>query len=145
MPSPRFVVIAALCLASQSAAAQNSRWIRVSGDDSVEVYMDTQSIRRTGSTVKAWLKWRFASPQETASVSPKKTYSSSKVLGIYRCGDRTAATIQYIRYSQSDASGEVVESFSIPEVVATLEEVAPETNGETILEYVCKAAGASKG
>ena len=120
-----------------------SRWFEVGGNSETMAFADTQSMRRNGSKVKVWLRWANTKSSETNGY-PKKTYFSEKALAIYDCADRKSATIQVIRYSDTDASGEVVESISIPEASAAFRDLAPETIGENILEYVCTATALSK-
>ena len=93
---------------------QTGRWIEVGGNDQITAYVDTKSIRRTGSKVKVWLKWINTKPADTDAVYPKKQYMSAKALSIYHCVERTSVTIQVIRYAESDG-GEVVETLNILE------------------------------
>ena len=115
-----------------------SRWVEVAGNDDTKVYVDTQSMGRKGAKARIWLKWQNTKPSETAGY-PKKSYLSEKALAIYDCPARSSATIQVIRYSDVDTSGEVVESLSVPVERAQFRDVAPETIGEVILNYVCIA------
>ena len=115
-----------------------SRWFEVGGNSETAAFADTQSMRRTGPRVKVWIKWSNSKALETNSY-PKKKYLSEKQLSIYDCNDRTSATIQVIRYSAEDAAGDVVESLSFSEGSAQYRDLAPETIGEAILEYVCIA------
>jgi hypothetical protein len=115
-----------------------SRWREVGQTDTARVYVDTPSLRRTLPNVKVWLMWTYTKSQQTSDAS-KKHFLSEKNLSIYNCTERSYATIQVIRYSDSDASGSVVKSYSTPEHMARYSEVAPDTIGEIILEYVCTA------
>lgn len=127
-----------------SVPAQPSRWVAVGGNEQIKVFVDSQSLRRTGAKVKAWLKWVNSSPVETDTVVPSKTYLSAKTLNVYNCSDRTSAGLQTIRYADADVSGEVVETVAIAETKAFFTELAPETIGESIMMYVCKATASSK-
>lgn len=128
---------------TKGCRAIDSRWFEAGGNSETTVYVDTQSMRRNGPKVKVWLKWTHAKPAETSSY-PKKAYLSEKQLDIYHCEDRTSATVQAIRYAGADAMGEVVESPSISETSAQFRDLAPETIGESILEYVCTATATAK-
>ena len=127
-----------------SVSAQQSRWAEIGRSDEITAYVDTQSLRRTGPKVKVWLKWVNASPVDTDTVFPKKTYLSAKTLNVYHCIDRTSMGLQAIRYANADVTGEVVESVSIAEAKAEYRELAPETIGENILIYVCKSTSSGK-
>ena len=125
------------CLPIQS----ESRWAEVGSGNDTTVYVDTQSVRRNGSKVRIWLKWLYTSAPETSGY-PKKKYLAEKALDIYNCTERSSATLQIIRYANADASGEVVESLSIPESKIEYRDLAPETIGERILNYVCRPSAA---
>jgi len=133
-----------LFLASSSCIGQPSRWVEVGGNDEMTAYADTQSMRRTGPKVKVWLKWVNASPVETSTVFPKKTFLSEKTLAVYHCTDRSSATLQVIRYANADFTGEVVESLNGQDTPSSYRDLAPETIGESILNYACKATGGTK-
>lgn len=138
-------VASVVCLIGvQGVAAQESRWVEVGGNSQITAYVDKISMRRSGAKVKVWLRWENASPVETDTVFPKKTYMSAKTLNVYNCSERSAAGLQAIRYAESNVSGDVVESTSIPETKATFVELAPETIGESIMLYACKATPGSK-
>jgi hypothetical protein len=144
MPYKIGKVLLPVFLLISSATAQPSRWVEVGGNDEITAYVDTQSLRRNGLKVKVWLKWVNASPVDTDTIYPKKKYMSAKTLNIYHCTDRTLAGIQSIRYANADASGEVVETVSVAEARAEYTDLAPETIGESILVYVCKATSGTK-
>ncbi len=133
-----------LCLASSTCLAQSSRWVEVGGNDEITAYADTQSMRRTGPKVKVWLKWVNASPVETSTVFPKKTFLSEKTLAVYHCSDRSSTTLQVIRYANADFTGEVVESLNGQDTPSSYRDLAPETIGESILNYACKATAGTK-
>ena len=128
---------------TQGCRSIESRWFEVGSGSETTVYADTQSMRRNGPKVKVWLKWVYAKALETKSY-PKKNYLSEKALAIYHCADRTSTTIQVIRYVDTDVSGEVVESASILEANVDYHDVAPETIGESILDYVCSPNAINK-
>lgn len=114
-----------------------SDWEIVSVGSNVTASVDKESIRFQGGTAKIWVSWLFTDPQDIEYSYPKKTYLLSKNLELYKCTDRTSATIQVIRYSEADG-GAVVDSKQIPESLATFSEIAPDTMGETILQWACK-------
>jgi hypothetical protein len=125
--------------ASTGALAQPSRWVEIGGNDEITAYADVQSMQKIGPKVKVWLKWINALPIETTTIFPRKTFLSEKTLAAYHCVDRTSATLQVIRYANTDATGEVVETLYAQETSSAYRAVAPETIGESILSYACKA------
>jgi hypothetical protein len=128
-----------LALSPRPMAAQSDRWIEVAAGSTTTVFADRVSIRREGARVKVWTKWIF-SDERKVEYLVDKTYRSQKSLDIYNCANRTSATLQAIYYAESDASGDVVDSSSWPESRVRFSELAPETVGESILEYVCRAS-----
>jgi hypothetical protein len=130
-------LLAAMLLTLLSFSTLASDWEAVSAGDDVIAYVDKESIRFIGSTAKIWVKWEYTDPQEVKYSYPKKTYTTSKNLELYKCLDRTSAAIQAIRYSDNSA-GEVVDTITIKEANAEFSEVAPDTMGESILQWVCK-------
>ncbi len=127
-------------LASQANAAE---WLYVGGNTKIEAFLDVQSVRRTGTRAKVWVKWVHATPVALRDVYPERMYSSSKTLEIYDCAERSSTTIQQILYAEEDG-GEVVKSYSIPEKSASFEEVVPESIGESLLGAACNRSTSKK-
>ena len=138
------LVATLLLLSSIASHAQSWRWVEVAGNDETVAFVDVQSLRRTGPKVKVWIKWINSTAVETDTVYPKKTYKSEKNLVIYNCEDRTSIGLQAIRYANVDVSGEVVETITAQESKGGYRELAPETIGESIMNYVCKATSGGK-
>ena len=107
------------------------------------LYVDTQSARKSGAKAKVWLKWIHAEPVEVEYSQPRKTYKVEKALAIYNCAERTTLTLQVIDYAEIDG-GEVVFNASAPDSPGRYTEVAPETIGESILNFVCRESSAKK-
>lgn len=120
-----------------------SRWIEVGANEKFLALVDIQSMRRTGRKVKVWVKWIYTSPSDTEFAHSKKPYQSEKSLSYYDCEAQTMLTIQVIRYSEKYA-GEVVESYSNVDKLESYREVAPETIGERVLNFVCAAKIAAR-
>ena len=136
-----YLVIAAF--ATFSTLATSATWVVVGDNDSVVVFVDKDSIRRNGSRVKSWLKWQWTQPAEIPNSYPTKKYQSEKQLQVSDCANNTLAIAQGIMYS--DATGdEVVESYTIAERAWKFSEAAPETIGESIIKFVCRASAPKK-
>ena len=121
-----------------SAHASAATWVEVGGSDSVIVSVDTESLLRDGSRVKSWLKWQWSKPIDVPNTYPIKVYQLERQLQISDCKNRTLAIAQGVRYA--DVSGnDVVDSYTIEEKAWQFSEAAPETIGESIVKYVCKA------
>lgn len=128
-----------LLASAPSLGAQSNRWVMVGEGENVTVFADRVSLRRAGSRVRVWTKWRFATTREI-EFFPDKKYRSEKSLDVYNCSDRTSATLQAIYYADEDAGGEVIDSRSVAESRLHFAELAPETVGEAILTFVCQAS-----
>ena len=117
--------------------ASAANWVEIGGNDAVSVKVDKDSMRRIGSRVKTWLKWEWTNQQEVDGTYPKKTYKIEKQLQISDCTNRTLAVAQGIQYA-TDESGDIVNSYTVNEKQWRFSEAAPETIGETILQFACK-------
>jgi hypothetical protein len=130
-------LFAIFILMHQNAMAAN--WVEVAGSDSVTVSVDKDSMRKVGTKVKTWLKWEWTKPQDVSNTYPSKTYKTEKQLQVSDCANGTLAIAQGIQYS-TDSNGEVVNSYTFDERAWRFSEAAPETIGESILRFACKAA-----
>ena len=135
MNSTRLVIIAILAL---PAVAHSANWVSIGGNDEVTVYVDTESMRRTGVTARTWLKWQWTKPQEVPGRYPAKTYLFEKQLQISNCKEGTLAVAQGIRYVDLDGN-EVVDSYALEEKSWKFSEAAPETIGESLVKFACKS------
>ena len=130
-------VTVALCLAALHLPVRAANWVDVAGNDEVAVFVDTESIRKGGTRVKAWLKWKWQKPQDVPGAYPAKTYQSEKQLQVSDCKNGTIAIAQGVRYAGPDG-GDVVDSYTIAERDGKFSEAAPETIGESLIKFVCK-------
>jgi len=121
-----------------SANANAASWVEISGSDAVVVSVDTESLRRTGTKVKSWLQWQWSQPVDVPNTYPVKWYKLERQLQVSDCKANTLAIAQGVRYA--DLSGnDVVDSYTIEEKFWQFSESVPETMGESIIKYVCKA------
>lgn len=135
MNRPALLLLAASILAANASAAT---WVEIGGSDAVVVFVDTESLRRNGTQVRSWLKWQWSKPVDVPNSYPVKLYQLERQLQVSDCKNGTLAIAQGVRYA--DATGnDVVDSYTIPEKAWQFSEAAPETIGESIVKYVCKA------
>lgn len=135
----KLAMITALCVATLHLPVRAANWVDVGGSDEVTVFVDTESIRRNGTRVKTWLKWKWQNPQVVPGAYPAKTYQSEKQLQVSDCKNGSLAIAQGIRYSDPD-DGDVVDSYSIEERAWKFSEAAPETIGESLIKFACKSS-----
>ena len=128
-------VVLSLCLLPALAIA--SEWIAVAGNPSVAVYVDKQSLLRTGSKVKTWVKWVYVSPHEVKGVHPKQFYRARADLSVYSCIDRTALNIQSTTFADAEMSN-VMDKFSSKDFGNEFSDVAPDSISEALLEFACR-------
>ncbi len=135
----KLAITFALCVAAVHLPVRAANWVDVAGNDEVTVFVDTESVRKNGTRVKTWLKWKWQKPQDVPGAYPLRTYQSEKQLQVSDCRNGTLAIAQGIRYAGPD-DGDVVDSYTIEERGWKFSEAAPETIGETLVKFACKAA-----
>jgi hypothetical protein len=102
------------------------------------VFVDMQSLRRTGLKVKVWNKIVFTSPQEVEGSYPKKTYNSSRELYAMRCDKKTCELLQYAHYADQETQSTVVQQHSFPDTPSRYLEVVPDSINDIVLQFVCR-------
>ncbi len=132
-------LIAAILLQLTPVESRASNWIEIGGNAVGTVFVDKQSLRRSGIKVKVWAKWVYAKPEELKGSFPRQTYQATKDLKIYNCTERTTVLTQSAKYGTVDMSI-VVENLSAPDVPSRYSEVAPDSIDEAILEFACREA-----
>lgn len=133
----RSVIFSVALIAPLPANAAN--WIEVGASDAVVVSVDTESLRRTGTKVKSWLKWQWSKPTDVPNTYPVKLYQLERQLQVSDCKSGTLAIAQGVRYADVSGNEVVVDNYTIEEKFWQFSEAAPETIGESIIKYVCKA------
>lgn len=121
-----------------TAEASAANWVEVGGSDAVVVSVDTESLRRSGTQVRSWLKWQWSKPLDVPNTYPVKQYKLERQLQVSDCKNRTFAIAQGVRYSD-ETGNDVVDSYIVAEKSWQFSEAVPETLGESIVRYVCKA------
>ena len=134
----KLTIPVAICVVTLHLPVHAANWVDVAGNDEVTVFVDTESARKSGGRVRTWLKWRWQKPQDVPGAYPAKTYQSEKQLQVSDCKNGTLAIAQGIRYSGPD-DGDVVDSYTVEERAWKFSEAAPETIGETVIKFACKA------
>lgn len=122
-----------LCLFPSMAEA--SDWVEALRTDNVLISIDRNSLRRTGTKVRTWVKWEWAVARESLDGARRK-YTASKELSIYNCAERSTHTVQAIRYADNEMQT-VVEDVSVKDVSSSYYEVVPDSIGEALLEFSC--------
>lgn len=133
-------IAAALAAPALAAAAQ---WDKVGDTALASVYVDKDSMRRSGTEVRATLEWRWYSPTEVPDTNGAKTYRLERQVQVSNCANRAYAVAEGNRYS--DERGiELVSSYKYEERSLPYSEARARTIRDTIIAYVCRAAPAEK-
>ena len=141
-PGPPVIYTDAITPAEAAArmcrGIEGDRWIEAGRDNASVVYIDSETISRTGRVMRVWLKRVYAKPVVLAS-DRTKTFISTKELALFNCEERSIANIQQLRYSNAEGLGAPVEATVNPEITARFRALVPESFDERILSGVCAA------
>ena len=139
----RILLKPSILLLLYSSNVIGANWAYVVSADTLKVWVDTDSLRSSGTRVKAWAKWVYSQPVLIAASDPKLYFRSMMSLSIYQCDDRTGAEIQVLTYSDADAT-ESIRTRTYPDIPSRYQDVVPESVGEKVHLFVCKASAASR-
>ncbi len=135
-----FILLSAF--AESSIAAE---WVSVAASDETKVFVDVQSLQRTGQKVKAWTQWGYKTPHEVADSKPIKTFLLEKSLVVFRCDKRTVAFLNTTQYAERDSPSTVVSQITREDTPSLqYNGVAPGSLGAITLNFVCEATAAKK-
>jgi hypothetical protein len=138
---PHAVIIAAALTAP--ALANAAQWDKVGETPLASVYVDRDSMRRSGNEVRAALEWRWYNPTDVPDTNGAKTYRLERQVQISNCTNRGYAVLEGTRYAD-DRGIELVSSYQYQERSLPWSEARPRTIRDTIVAHVCKAVPASK-
>jgi len=114
--------------------ADAANWVKVVDSGTSRVFVDTDSIKRTGDIVAAWYRRDFNRPMPAEK--GHRLYRSAKVLNYYNCPDREVAAAQWITYENKDGRGKVISNEKVNSLVYG--DVPRGEAGEAIFDFVCK-------
>jgi hypothetical protein len=127
------VALMLLCgLLAENADAAN--WVKIVDSNTSGIFVDTDSIIKTGDIVAAWYKREFNHAMPTEK--KHQLYKSSKVLNYYNCSEHEIAPAQWITYENKNGAGRIISN----EKVISLEygDIPPGEAGEAIFNFVCE-------
>jgi len=117
------VLVGVLALSGGQAVAQSARWGYVGSGATGHVYIDTQTIERTGNVAEAWFR------EETLTTP---SYISTRVRYKFDCPVRKIAAVALITYS---STGAVKSSDEQP--YQPYRSVVPDSAGENAWAAAC--------
>lgn len=124
-------------LAAIPAAALSANWQLASiGANDDKYYIDGDSVSHAGQYRKVWVMESYTAPVETDAY-PKKTYRSAKLLQYYDCKQQSTVAVRLVAYAEPEGRGDNVESKSVVFKPTSLQEVVPDSVGESLLKAVC--------
>ena len=128
-------MLALACLAAP-ALAFAAKWEKVGDAGPVSVYVDKESVRRTGTDTRAQLEWRWTRPTDVPGADPPKQYRVERQLQITNCSNRSYAVAEGTRYA--DERGlEPVSSYKYDESALPYSVATPRTVRDLVVTYVC--------
>ena len=137
MPNHRLIVV--LVASCVPAVASAVTWDKIGDTGMATVYIDKESMRRSGSEVRAALEWRWNSPPVVPDSGGAKTDRLERQVQISNCTNGGYAVSEGLRYA--DVRGtDLVSSYKYDEQSLPYMEARPKTIRETIVNQVCKEA-----
>jgi hypothetical protein len=120
-----------LMLALAASVPAYAEWISYQRGTEVDELVDSQPVARNGGRVTVWTLTNYAKPMTTLE---GQDYGSEKMLTTVDCTARKAGAEQVIRYSGTDAGGDVISSMETP---LRLVGVKAGSTEEALLARIC--------
>ena len=115
-----------------------NRWVEVTRNDASVVFLDNETVSRSGRVLRVWLKREYGKPIP-ASTEKGKSYFLVKELTLLNCDERSVLNLQQLRYANTSGTGTPVETIMTPETTGRFRPLIPESFEERILTAVCLA------
>ena len=142
MTSPRLSLALAALLAVAALPAGAANLVKVADTGAAAVYVDKDSIRRTGSQVRAALEWRWVKPTAVGD-NPSRSYRMERQVQVANCDNRSWAVAEGTQYAD-ERGVDAVHSFKHDESALPFVVAPPRTIRDTVVVYVCAATPAKK-
>ena len=137
----RPLLIALACLAVPGLASA-AKWEKVGEAGPVQVFVDKDSIRKTGVEARANLEWRWSRPADVPDASPPRQYRLERQVQISNCSNRAYAVAEGTRYSD-DRGLEPVSSYKYDELSLPYSVAPARSVRDLVVTYVCTAPAAA--
>ena len=136
----RLALLALAAAASTAMAAPNL--VKVGDTGAVSVYVDKESIRRTGSQARAAVEWRYAKPTALPD-NPAKSYRLERQVQVANCDNRSWAVAEGTHYA--DERGlDAVGSYKNDETTLPFTVAPARTIRDAAVVFVCAAVPPAK-
>ncbi|WP_419719521.1 surface-adhesin E family protein [Burkholderia gladioli] len=128
------ILIGALFIWSECFAAD---WVEIGASSEATMYLDRSSIRYDGQRIKAWEMLDFKTAFVVPGSYPQKFYRSNKQQHLIDCREGKSALLQYVSYDGQMGQGSVVGSGQDPARQPRLDDMVPDSIGESFLKSAC--------
>ena len=120
-------------------------WVQVASSDLSNVFVDVQSIKRTGQKVKVWTKWVYNKPFVVSGSESTKPVKVEKSLIVFLCDKRKFASLDTTQYAEQESPANVVSKVSHEDTPSLqYNDINPGSLGEITMDYVCKRISPKK-
>ena len=111
-----------------------AKWVFIAESESAKTFVDTESYKKTGSTVRFWQLRDYNEPLSKTENS--ELYLSSKVKTEIDCNTEESMLLAIIDYSDNSGNGKVINSFNYNNRQRT--HIVPDSIGYKVYKFVCK-------
>jgi hypothetical protein len=126
----------ATLLAAAPASAAPPNLVKVGDTGKVSVWVDKESIRRTGTQARAALEWRWTDATPVPD-RPARLYKLERQVQISNCENKSYAVAEGTHYAD-DRGIEPVNSYKFEESMLPYSIAPARTIRDTVVTYVCQ-------
>jgi hypothetical protein len=131
--SPLLIALACLAVPGLAFAA---KWEKVGEAGPVQVYVDKDSIRKSGAEARANIEWRWSRPADVPDADPPRKYLLERQVQISNCSNRAYAVAEGTRYSDNRGL-EPVSSYKYDELSLPYSVAPARSVRDLVVTYVC--------
>lgn len=140
--TPALTSILALAAAVAPGIAFAAKWEKVGEAGPVQVWVDRESIRKSGVEARAWLEWRWNRSTPVPDADPPREYRLERQVQISNCGNRSYAVAEGTRYTDL-AGTDPVSSYKYDELALPYSVAPTRSVRDLVVSYVCTTAPAA--
>lgn len=129
-------------VAATALPATAASLVKVADTGAVAVYVDKDSVRRSGAQARAALEWRWVKATPVAD-DPTRSYRMERQVQIANCENKSYAVAEGTQYAD-DRGVDAVNSYKNDESALPWVVAPPRTIRDTVVAWVCAATPAAK-
>ena len=133
--SNRSLILALACLVAPGLALA-AKWEKVGEAGPVQVWVDKESIRKSGAEARAMLEWRWSRPTDVPDADPPRQYRLERQVQISNCTNRSYAVAEGTRYTD-DRGLDPVSSYKYDELSLPYSVAPSRSVRDLVVTYVC--------